>query len=96
MIGTLSNILMIKADQIMLRVGGGYATFEQYIHQVGPFECIKIYKLMKNEKISFKESVVFFLRKLKAMASVLSRYMETSEDDQADLFKSAIDYLKHK
>ena len=71
MIGTLSNVLMIKANQIMLRVGGGYATFEQYIHQVGPFECIKIYKLMKNDGLSFKESVIFFLRKLKAIASVL-------------------------
>lgn len=27
MVGTQSNVMMIKANQIMLRVGGGYATF---------------------------------------------------------------------
>lgn len=48
MIGTQSHVLLIKATTIMIRVGGGYATLEDHIRQVGPFECIKIYKTMKN------------------------------------------------
>ena len=47
MIGTQAGILMIKTNKIMIRVGGGFATLEDHIRQVGPFECIKIYKLMK-------------------------------------------------
>jgi len=74
---------MIKANQIMLRVGGGYATFEDYIKQVGPFECIKIYKLMKNDGIGFKDAVVFFLRKLKTLVSIIKNYEEVSDEDQA-------------
>ena len=63
MVGTQANVMVIKANQIMLRVGGGYATFEDYLRQIGPFECIKIYKLMKNDTLSYKEAVVFYLKK---------------------------------
>lgn len=48
MIGTQSSMLMIKTDRVMIRVGGGFATLEEHIKQVGRFECIKIYKLMKS------------------------------------------------
>ena len=73
--------MMIKANQIMLRVGGGYATFEDYIKQVGPFECIKIYKLMKNDNLTFKEAVVFFLNKLKVLANIVKEYKKVSDED---------------
>ena len=51
----------------MLRVGGGYATLEEHLRQVGPFECIKIYKLMKGNKLkkqepmTFKNAVIYYL-----------------------------------
>ena len=52
----------------MIRVGGGFATLEDHIRQVGPFECIKIYKLMKGsekqEPMGFVDAVVFYLKKL--------------------------------
>ena len=50
MIGTQKIMLMIKVNKIMVRVGGGFATLADHIHQVGPFECIKIYKLMKGHR----------------------------------------------
>ena len=58
---------MIKSNSIMIRVGGGFATLEDHIRQVGPFECIKIYKLMKGNHdkeelpMSFKEAVAYYL-----------------------------------
>lgn len=87
---------MIKANQIMLRVGGGFATFEQYIRQVGPFECIKIYKTMKKDGKGFKDAVAFYLHKLKPPKNIIVNYMNVSEEDQAELFESAIEYLKQK
>ena len=96
MVGTQSNVMMIKANQIMLRVGGGYATFQDYIKQVGPFECIKIYKMMKNDRVSFKDAVIHFLTKLKALVKIIENYRDVSDYDQAGLFESAIEYLKHK
>jgi len=30
-IGTQSGVLLIKTNQVMIRVGGGFATFEAYI-----------------------------------------------------------------
>ena len=47
MIGTKDTNIVIRASNIYVRVGGGYATIEDHIKQVGPFECIKIYKIMK-------------------------------------------------
>lgn len=64
-------MLLIKSNTIMIRVGGGFATLDAHIKQVGPFECIKIYKTMKNgdEKtgepgMSFHDTVVFYLKRL--------------------------------
>ena len=36
MIGTLSESLLIRANKMMLRVGGGFMTLEEHIRQVGP------------------------------------------------------------
>ena len=61
----------------MIRVGGGFATLEEHIRQVGPFECIKIYKLMKGnpEKkeppMGFKEAVAFYLKRLKTIDRIV-------------------------
>ena len=43
--------MLIKNNSVMIRVGGGFMTLEEYIKQNGPFECIKIYKLMKGDAI---------------------------------------------
>ena len=77
LIGTLTGVLMIKTNQIMIRVGGGFATLEDHIRQVGPFECIKIHKLMrgnaaKNEpEKTFMEAVSFYLKKHKATDKII-------------------------
>ena len=42
MIGTLSGSLLIRANKMMLRVGGGFMSLEEHIIRIGPFECIKI------------------------------------------------------
>ena len=49
-IGTQAFGLIIRANKIMVRVGGGFATLEEHIKQIGPFECIKIYKHIKTEE----------------------------------------------
>ena len=52
MIGTLSNSLVIRSNKILVRVGGGFASLEEHAKQVGPFECIKIYKKIKELEVS--------------------------------------------
>ena len=42
MIGTLSVSLLVRANKMMLRVGGGFMSLEEHIIRIGPFECIKI------------------------------------------------------
>ena len=87
MIGTQIGILMIKTNKIMIRVGGGFATIEEYIRQVGPFECIKLYKLMKGnpdkneEPMTFKNAVAFYLKKHKAADRIVKKYLNTDDDE---------------
>ena len=82
MIGTQKIMLMIKVNKIMVRVGGGFATLADHIHQVGPFECIKIYKLMKgnpakNEPpMAYKNAVEFYLKKHKAADKIIKKYID--------------------
>ena len=102
LIGTQSNVLMIKANSIMIRVGGGYATLEEHIKQVGPFECIKIYKLMKGneakkeEPMPFKQAVEFYLTKHKAPDRIIKQFLTTEDEEHMGLFEAAIEYLKGK
>ena len=53
LIGTEKKALQIKSTDILIRVGGGYATLEEYLKQNGPFECIKIAKHMRDKKCDF-------------------------------------------
>ena len=65
----------------MLRVGGGFATLVDYIKQNGPFECIKIYKLMKGNPaknqapMNYTNAVEFYLKKHKTADKIIKKYM---------------------
>ena len=71
----------------MIRVGGGFATLEEHIRQVGPFECIKIYKTMKGNKErneepkTFKEAVEFYLHKHKAPDKIVKNFLSTEDEE---------------
>lgn len=54
MIGTVCHVVQVKTDRLLIRVGGGYQTLEEFIHQNGPFEVIKIHKVMRQEHKSFE------------------------------------------
>jgi len=93
MIGTQAAVMLIKNNSVMIRVGGGFATLEEYIKQVGPFECIKIYKKMKGdaqrgtEPMNFKDAVVFYLNKHKAADKVIKNYVSSDDGAQVGLFE---------
>ena len=86
----------------MIRVGGGYATLEDHIRQVGPFECIKIYKLMKGndqkkeKPMSYKEAVMFYLSKHKTPDRIVKQFLSTEDEESMRLFENAINILKDK
>ena len=96
MLGTEVKEIMIKTDRLFLRVGGGYVTLQEYIEQNGAFECIKIYKCMRDKKCPFKEAVKFFMEKNKGNRKLISQYMESNENSQVELFETTIDLLKEK
>ena len=94
--------MLIKNNSVMIRVGGGFATLEEHIKQNGPFECIKLYKMMKGDEarnldpMSFKDAVLVYMKKLKAADKVIKSYLNTANDEQLSLFESAIEYLKER
>ena len=53
MIGTEKKNVMLKSNGVMIRVGGGYATLDEYLHQNASFECIKISMIMNEKNFSF-------------------------------------------
>ena len=93
---------MLKSNQIMVRVGGGYATLQEHIRQVGPFECVKIYKVMKGNpekgepSMPFKSAVKFYLTKHKSPDKIVKQYMSSDDGEQMDLFENAIKFLREK
>ena len=80
MLGTEVKEIQIKTDRLFLRVGGGYVTLQEYIEQNGAFECIKIYKVMRDSNCSFKEAVKHFLEKNKGNPKVITQYMASKEE----------------
>lgn len=102
MVGTVAHTLLLKSNAVMIRVGGGFATLEDHIKQVGPFECIKIYKLMKgNEQkkeapMSYKEAVNFYLTKHKTPDRIVKKFLNAEDEGSMRLFEAAINQLKTK
>ena len=49
LIGTEKKKIIVKSNNLLIRVGGGFITLEEYITRNAPFECIKIHMLMKDK-----------------------------------------------
>ena len=96
MLGTEVKEIQIKTDRLFIRVGGGYSTLQEYLEQNGAFECIKIYKIMRDQQCSFKQAVKFYLEKNKASKRVMTEYVASCDDNQLELFENAINLLKQK
>jgi hypothetical protein len=96
MIGTECKVLQIKSDRLFIRVGGGFATLEDFIKQNGPFECIKIFKVQRDKGVNFIEAVKFYLEKHKTASNVIKEYMKNADEDQLEFFTKTIDCLKAK
>lgn len=47
MIGTLQKQLILKNEHLVIRVGGGFMDFDQYVRQEAKIECLKILKRME-------------------------------------------------
>ena len=92
LIGTDKKSLQIKATDILIRVGGGYATLEEYLKQNGPFECIKIAKHMRDKECDFKTAVEFYLTKHKAPKKVIQDWLK-ADTSHAEIFNKAIDKM---
>ena len=95
MIGTEKKPIQIKNDSLLIRVGGGYATLEEYLHQNGPFECIKIAKVMRDKGCDFKAAVEFYLNKHKASKKVVEEWLKT-DSSNTELFEKTIAKMREK
>ena len=95
MIGTEKKNIAIKSDRLLIRTGGGFTTLEDHIKQNGPFECIKISKVMRDKNCSFKLAVKFYLEKHKSIDKVISDFMKTDEAN-SEMFAKAIEKLREQ
>ena len=89
MLGTEKKPIQIKNDSLLIRVGGGYATLEEYLRQNGPFECIKIAKVMRDKECDFKAAVEFYLNKHKADKKVVADWLKAGGEN-TELFEKTI------
>jgi len=93
MIGTLKHTIQIKSDRLFIRVGGGYATLEEYLKQNAPFECIKIAKVMRDKQCNYKDAVTFYLEKHKAAKNVMKEWLK-GDDNNTALFDKTIQKMR--
>ena len=82
MIGTEKRRIILRASNILIRVGGGYVTLEEYITRNAPFECIKIYMLMKEKKISFKDAVTHYLENQEVSKKIMRDWLKVETGNQ--------------
>jgi len=77
----------------MIRVGGGYATMEEYLRQNAPFECIKILKTMRDKKCTFKKAVSYYLEKHNASKRVVQNWLKADSGNE-DVFEQTVEKLQ--
>ena len=57
LVGSEVKAMQIKADTLLVRVGGGYTTLEEHIEKVARYECLKINQIMRKQQLDFKAAV---------------------------------------
>ena len=50
MVGTLGNHLIMRANQVVLQVGGGFESLQKYIELHCTHECLKIFYHMRDSQ----------------------------------------------
>jgi len=92
LIGTEKKKIIVKANNLLIRVGGGYITLEEYITRNAPFECIKIHMHMKEHKVSFKKAVTYYLENLDVSKRVVRNWLKVETGNQK-YFEKTIERL---
>jgi len=47
LVGSEQKSIQIKAESLLVRVGGGYITLQEHIEKVACYECLKINGIMR-------------------------------------------------
>ena len=63
LIGTRERKLSIKGSKILVRTGGGFSYFEEYIKHYSRQECIAINNLMNKGDGTVKSALISVLKK---------------------------------
>ena len=61
MIGTEKKQVLVKNEALIVRIGGGFESFDKHIEHVSRPECLKITHTMRAKNIDYTETVIHYL-----------------------------------
>jgi hypothetical protein len=93
LVGSEVKAMQIKADTLLVRVGGGYTTLEEHIEKVARYECLKINQIMRKQQLDFKAAVCTLLDKHKANVKVKNGFVN-GDNCTVDAFNSTMKVLE--
>ena len=95
MIGTEQKPILVRSDRLLIRVGGGFVTLEEYLNKNSLSENIKFSKVMKSQNCSFKEAVKFYLEKHEAPEKVIQDYLKV-EESNSELYEKTMAKIQER
>jgi len=87
--------VIIKADKVMVRVGGGYKTLKEHILDIVKFEALEIFKKMEKTGSSFEEVIIQELEAHKATTAIKNDFLRQGKKN-ATPFSQIVMSIKHR
>ena len=95
LIGTRERKLMMKGKSVLVRTGGGYMHFEEYIKHYARSECIGLSKLIRNCDGSVENAMIKLLNKHYTDKKSIAIYKKNCNPEINEQFEQIMKTVKH-
>ena len=81
LIGTEVKQMMVRGENCMIRVGGGFEDIKAYYNNYATKQCVSLYQRMRSSNSTFKEALLDLLGKNSATPEVIEAYRAEPDTD---------------
>ena len=96
MIGAAIKEIIVKKDRIMIKGSTGFEELNTFIARYALSECLVIWRIMQQQGLSYRDTVVNLLQLKGANSKLTAKYKKECSDDVSELFEVIASLIKQK
>ena len=96
MIGAAIKEIIVKKDRILIKGSTGFEELNTFIARYALSECLVIWRVMQQQGLSYRDTVVNLLQLKGANSKLTAKYKKECSDDVSELFEVIASLIKQK